>query len=218
MKKLLLVTAIVLAPQAYAQGDLLAGFNVQLSSGMQVSRSSITDAVGYSRYSTNQASDDSAPSILGLSYTGKLGNQFTLGVLAEYNLLKSKAGTSNYTTDYTFASGSTQGAFTFEHSNQMALSVVPGFVVNDSTLLYAKLGYATARVQATGSVANIVNVNGTLLGLGLKKVIQNNIYGFIETNYIPYTNKSITTTGSSSITGTLKTSDYNFLVGVGYKF
>ena len=110
MKKLLLVTAIVLAPQAYAQGDLLAGFNVQLSSGMQVSRSSITDAVGYSRYSTNQASDDSAPSILGLSYTGKLGNQFTLGVLAEYNLLKSKAGTSNYTTDYTFASGSTQGA------------------------------------------------------------------------------------------------------------
>jgi opacity protein-like surface antigen len=108
------------------------------------------------------------------------------------------------------------------------LAVYHSFLVWVITFLSGQIGWVTATAKLTpndNSGDNLnTNVNGYLLGLGVKHLFTKNVYGFAEANYIGYSAGSATAADSfpdgqvTSLGYTNTPTSYNFLVGVGYKF
>ena len=97
---------------------------------------------------------------------------------------------------------------------------MPGYALNADTQIYAKLGYTwitTSCSNGNGSACSDSNETGYNTGLGLKKLIDKNIFVFGEANYITINSKTYNYNDNS---GSYKTSGnaYNLLVGAGYKF
>jgi len=96
--------------------------------------------------------------------------------------------------------------------------------INDTGLLYGKVGYTGATIKASlAGSSDSQTYGGYSLGLGYKQYVTGNLYGFVEANYFNYGN---TTNRNSGLilgvpyieTVTTNANVYNVLVSVGYKF
>lgn len=88
------------------------------------------------------------------------------------------------------------------------LSVEPGAYIGDKALAYAKIGYARATLARDyGSNKS----NGFLYGVGIKKLMTQNVYAGLEIQQIRF--KSETLGGVTS-----RPTQFSGLVTVGYKF
>lgn len=241
MNKIFLASALSAAfvsPTAFAQAKNFEGFGIQLSTGYQNNASKYSNVkIDGSRTNTDSdlgptglagfsnSSSGSAPLNIGLSMTTALSNNFTLGLLAEYNPISMNEGSSNLTLA---GQNIADTAFKSKLENQVSISLVPGYAFTNETMGYAKIGWVTATAKMTpndNSGDNLnTNVNGYLLGLGVKHLFTKNIYGFAEANYIGYSAGSATAADAfpdgqvTSLGYTNTPTSYNFLVGVGYKF
>lgn len=109
--------------------------------------------------------------------------------------------------------------------NTWGLSVEPGYYVTDKTLGYLKFSWFNSTLKSNASVSALGmtdssspsgNVNGAGFGLGAKQMFTDNIYGFLEYQYVTYGSKSIGLGSEATYSG--KPSQNYGLVGVGYKF
>jgi opacity protein-like surface antigen len=236
MKKILLasvLSAAFVSPAVFAQAKNFEGFGIQLSTGYQNNESKYSDGkIDGSRtvidentrqtglLGATNGNSGGMPLNLGIGYTAALNNNFTLGLLVEFNPLSMDSGSSNLTVGGQNVSGA---RFKSKLENQVSVSLVPGYAFTNETMGYAKVGWinASAKLSPNEGGGNLsVNTNGYILGLGVKQLFTKNIYGFAEANYVGYS----ATTGTSTATDGTKLSftntptSYSFLVGVGYKF
>lgn len=110
------------------------------------------------------------------------------------------------------------------------VSVLPGMMVTDNTMLYGKVGYSYAKrdmADADGSWSDDLNYSGVVVGLGVKSLalgkLMGNLplYAFAEVNYAYYGSEkySVMNTFGHSVDSTnLGLSSTTGLVGVGYIF
>ena len=214
IKLLVAAAATVVASSAMAAGSAFEGFNAQLGAGYNSYSPTITDQPNAGPASTFTLGNGGSIAVRpGLGYTAGLGDTFTLGGLVEYDIVNSK----NVAVTQNDKGTITNGLF-IQQKNKTTFSLLPGIAIDASTMAYAKLGYSTFTTQVTAPGLNISSTQGSYnYGLGVKKLLDKNIYVFGEGNYSTITNwnKSYTEgTGSTKFAG----SSYNLIVGVGYKF
>lgn len=226
MKKKLLVAvaATVVASSAMAQSAFQGAYG-QIGIGYENDAPKTTSWQGSSngvQYPTNVAASDGTKGAfsgaIGLGYNFAVTKEFLLGLGVDYSPLTNTTTTNitsmgvNYTQEYKI-------------SNRFNVFVTPGYAIDKDKLAYFKAGYSTQSIKAQGQVGNAgANPSGTqsgyILGLGYKQMITSGFYGFGEANYMSYGNKSLTNNygGGETDTYNVKSSAYQLLVGVGYKF
>ena len=207
------------------------GFYGQLATGFENNtahdvRLTGTDYGGPSNVSTSASpSGGGMPLVVGLGYTMGLNKSFTLGFGVDYSILNQSTDSAGF--GYPTTSSTAVYDYKFSVSNRINLFVSPGYVIDQDKLAYIKLGYSNQGVQyqqtnCCSSPSNTASVNGYLLGIGYKQMIQGQAYVFAEANYYGYSSANLSSTYSDGPGGTVSTSpnlsSYNLLIGVGYKF
>ena len=147
-----------------------------------------------------------------LSYIKAIDENFFLGVGATYDLGSINAGYQNWY-GYNYQA---------KLQNHFSAYIKPGFAVNDSAAIYAKLGYnwTTAKITDSGEIiapgSYSQNIQGFGYGLGTQIFLTKDIFTSVEVMRVNYgkvtfndSNKNPTTFGATTTTGTLS---------VGYRF
>jgi outer membrane immunogenic protein len=222
MKKLLVAAAVtsligtVNAQSAFegAYGQLGVGYDNNNVSSSSLFNGTITVA-------TDSANFGNFAGVVGLGYNFAINKQFLLGVGADYGFMPSSLSK---------ASAQFSNTVGYKISQRYNIFLAPGYVLDKDRLAYLKVGYSSQYLNSTdegnnstrGQSVGSGNANGYVLGLGYKQMIRSGFYGFGEANYFNYSGASFASTRLS--TGEIisnfspKSSAYQFLVGVGYKF
>ena len=194
------------------------------------------------------------PIIIGLGYNFSVAPKWLLGIGVDYSLLSQESSSFSYSgqlnsieTGEAFP-GTLSGA-KLKASNRLNIFITPGYEIDKDKLVYLKAGYSSIKVDATaptsvtsnGTTAPISDpnngfgaafsnpsqtLNGYIIGVGYKQIINKGLYAFGEANYMSYNksnfNSSLTipNSGGVSVTSTSNSglNSYQFLVGVGYRF
>jgi opacity protein-like surface antigen len=214
MKKLLFVLLSSAATTVFAGG--FDGPFVQAYIGAATSQSKISSDSSIDPPSIN--SNQSETSFLGQiagGYSHSFGS-FNLAGSAFYNVGDQNAGTFN-------SARSTAGSnlnLTGKLSNTWGVAIEPGWNFDSTTLGYAKFAYVGTTYKLNDSYtepgysqsgSGNTNFNGVGYGVGLKKLIDKNIYVGGEVVYTQFNSK---TDGGL----TLKPNQMSYMIGLGYKF
>ena len=223
MKKLLVTAAVtsligtVNAQSAFegAYGQLGVGYdnnNVSSSSLFSNTTRVTTDSTNFGNFA----------GVVGLGYNFAINKQFLLGVGADYGFMSSSLSK---------ASAQFSNTVGYKISERYNIFLTPGYVLDKDKLAYLKVGYSSQSLKSTdetpssasrGESIGSGNANGYVLGLGYKHMIRSGFYGFGEANYFNYSGASFASTRLSTAeiisNFSPKSSAYQFLVGVGYKF
>ena len=191
MKRALLIAASValVAPQVFAQAKSFEGFS--LGANAEMARST-TERAG--------VSDSGDGSGLGLQgqYAFALGPQFVMGLG-----LTASTGSRN---------AGRLGATEFSTKDGASFDLLPGFAISESLLLYGKVSALSAtNVAKTGGVETTTSIDGVGYGLGLRGMLDKNLFfqvGYDENRFNEKTIGGVAVKPKASI----------FSLGVGYKF
>lgn len=219
MKPLLYAASLtlgIISTAAHAQALNFEGLDFQLGVGYQstAGKASLSDSTNGAGTISN-ASLGAVATSLGLSYTGAVSKQYTLGAIFETNPLKLKAGSTKTTPPTTY----TVSAYDETFKNVYSFSLEPGYAIDKSSLAYAKVGYSSASAIFTSNDASADSsrrLNGYNLGIGMR-MDTGHFYPFAEINYIKFNsaaNLLANGTGLMSQSG----SSYNLLAGLGYHY
>ena len=200
MKKLLIAVAVastLIAPQAFAQTKNFEGFSLGANVnfvGASTELSAPAVAIRMGETSQNLSLQAAYGFAIGNTSVLSLGLNYGVGDLAGGSI---DAGANRYKLKVT---------------NSYSLYIEPGFVVSESTLVYGKLAYLSAKgVESLNAFSGSANFNGTGFGAGIRTMLSKNLYlqaEFLQSNY---TQKSFGTSGYKP-TASIGT------VGIGYKF
>jgi hypothetical protein len=232
MKFKLLISAmsLMLYGGAFAQ-SAFQGFYGQISTGYEVNSINSVRLTGQDNGGVPNVSNSASPSahsaplVFGLGYTFLVNDKFTLGVGIDYSSLTQTTNAAGFY--YPGFSVKDVYDYDFSVSNRFSVFVSPGFAIDTDKLAYVKLGYSTQQVKYAQTnccsvPSNKANVNGYVLGLGYKQVIKHGLYAFVEANYYAYDKANLSSTYSDGPGGTVsanpKSSVYNILLGIGYRF
>jgi outer membrane immunogenic protein len=174
------LATLLAAPQAFAQAQNFEGFSVV----------GIINANSNSEEWANKA--DTTQSNMGAmaQYDLALGSTWVLGVGTQFGL-----------NDFDIATNA-------KLKNTYGLFIAPGFALNDTTMLYLKVGSASAKVEINGISADLTGLG---YGLGAKYLGNKNVFYQAEYLLNKYDDKTV-----GGLTFKNKTSVLT--VGVGYKF
>jgi opacity protein-like surface antigen len=180
-----------------AQESSFKGLSVYTATGLQkgsVTLSDVTVSNTNIPVPTNDYHSTGTPWMVGLNYAHALSSRITLAAQIDY----------------------------FPVSQQVALSILPGYEFTSRTLGYIRLGWVHAPStvdQGPGRAAYKVNLNGVVGGIGAKYLVTPNLYGFVELNYVKFEQLRFTSwVGQIPITGNANSQAVNLLLGVGYRF
>jgi hypothetical protein len=189
MKKALLLAASVafIAPQAFAQAKNFEGFSV--GANLASTKTTIEDA-------TSSIDGTTASLDLNAQYNFALAPQFVLGVGLTLGTGNNKAGTSVTAVDVIT-------------KNRYALEFTPGYAVSNTLLVYGKVASLSATVEA-GTASE--SVSGVGYGLGVRGLVDKNMYWQVGYDANTYSEKT------SATLGTFKGKSTVLSLGVGYKF
>ncbi|RFO94807.1 hypothetical protein DIC66_21585 [Rhodoferax lacus] len=196
----ILVAVVVCSSYANAQQNPFEGGSVALNLGLQSNSTEISS--GSDRISG--IGWDSQGANLQGAWGWSLSPSFIVSVGASYNLTDVSAGDA----------GTSTGGFSLKRKNAYSVYLEPGFKVSDKTLAYGKVGYENANMQ--GEVAGRSgdkSIDGIGYGLGLRTMLDNNLYLQAEVKQIYYS--SATFPGQST---DFKVHATEGLFGVGYQF
>jgi len=221
IKLLVAAAATVVASSAMAQSAFEGAYG-QLGVGYdQNSLSSSNLTVGGATVVTTPGSNGgSFAGVIGLGYNFSVTKDFLLGIGADYGVMPSSS----------FSGTNAVGTTNTKISNRYNIFVTPGYVIDKDKLAYLKAGYSSQTVKVidgpgsptVGETLGSGSANGYVVGLGYKQMVSKGFYGFGEANYYDYSGANFTAVtlsdGSRISNYSPKTSAYQFLVGVGYKF
>lgn len=223
--KLMVLAMACFSPFIFAQSGF-QGFYGQIATGYEnnsVSNTSLTMNNSSNFPGGNNPTSSTAPIVIGLGYNHVIASAFLMGLGVDYSVLQTNVGNS-------WINGANSGEVNYKVSNRLNLFVTPGYIIDNSAIAYAKIGYSTQTIKAqytngadsaNGSSMGSGNASGYVLGLGYKQMIYGGFYGFGEANYYGYSKITLNSqlADTTLITNfSPSTSAYNFLVGIGYKF
>jgi hypothetical protein len=181
----------------HAQSSQFEGVSVQAATGLQQQTVKVEGlSIRNSPFKLPDQRYDKTvvPFYLGATYTAGLTANLTLGTVLEYSPI----------------------------SNQVSLSVSPGYAFSEQTQGYLKLGWVyspTTVDQGVGRSPIPGYMNGGLAGAGVKRFWTKNIYAYAEFNYIKFANLSFDSWyGGLPISGYARTDAFNIMAGLGYRF
>lgn len=158
---------------------------------------------------------------IGIGYNFGVSDNYILGIGAALYPGHSRSVSTTSVTN--LPSGAAVSHGTYNVSNIFSFSLLPGYVINKSHLVYAKIGYTGSTLNAN-SPGNYpqqsTHVNGTVYGLGYKQLITESVYFFGEGNYAVNREKavSVVTDIGATVKSTANATGYDFILGVGYRF
>ena len=202
---------------AYGQVGLI-GYESYIPKGM----GGTTTAGGVTYPNTSTANHANGPAAnIGIGYNFDIGKNYLLGIGAALYPGHSRSASSTLVT--TTPAGASVKTGTYDVSNIFSLSLIPGYVIDETRLVYAKIGYAGSTINANspGNYPQQSNrVNGTVYGIGYKQFITGSIYAFGEGNYAVNRAKAVTvvTDSGAIVKSTADATGYDFVFGVGYQF
>ena len=167
-----------------------------------------------------------------ISYNFPSNNKFFVGIGVTYDLNKTNIGKQSLTfgPDAEANGDSLEGIVVNAKSklkDHYSIYLQPSYLVNNTTALFAKIGYHEARstysIGGTGNDYFTVTPasykkkhDGLGYGLGLKTFLDNNIFIQAEAEYVDYNSKTIDF--GEGITASLKPETISGKISVGYKF
>ena len=158
-------------------------------------------------------------------------DRFNIAANVFYNIGNQDSGSNNY--GLSGSNGYLNANQSFQMKNSWGVSLEPGFYVTDQTLGYLKLSYFNSQLNynasysahlnspgftASGSANGSSSMNGIGYGLGAKQMFTDNIYGFLEYQYVQYDQWNDSGLFGSGYSTSYKPNQNYGLVGVGYKF
>lgn len=194
MKKLLLTTFVlgsIAASSAFAAGpNDLSGFSIGTTAEFSRGASNATDGT----------SDTGQSTALGLQarYDWSLAPNFALGLGASYSSGVHQAGT--------YASGA---AATI--NNRYSLDIIPTVALANNFQLYGKVSSIYGAASADDG-ANTANVQGVGYGLGVRQMLDKNMYWQAGYDVNQFRDVSFSTGTTSSLKENVLS------IGIGYKF
>lgn len=108
------------------------------------------------------------------------------------------------------------GASTSKEKGRYGVAIEPGYALSRDATTYLKLTYNWARVTQTDSDLSSQNFSGFGYGLGLRYMVNKNVYVYGEWQEVDYGSK--TTDVGDGVFVTIKPKTTLGLFGVGYKF
>jgi hypothetical protein len=250
-KRILAITIVMGASSPAMAQSAFQGFYGQLSTGYENNTASglssplvasngiLTET--FANFSASDKSFGGAPLIAGVGYNFSLSPKWLLGVGADYSLFTQESSRYNYSVVGGGVGDVSADGAKIKVSNRLNIFIAPSYAISEERLVYFKAGYSSVRANHTapGSISldgeplsldgfgvgsnQSKNLNGYILGLGYKQIINGGFYAFSEANYMNYGSQKF---GYERTDGniTFKTSangrldSYQVLVGVGYKF
>lgn len=213
-KKLLLVALSSVVTTAFAGG--FDGPFVQAYIGAATSQSKISsDTPSINPAISTSPSETSFLGQIAGGYSQSFGG-FNLAGSAFYNIGDQNAGNVNL-------ARSTAGSnlnLTGKLSNTWGVAIEPGWNFDSTTLGYAKFAYVGTTYKSNDSYTEPgfsesgtgnTNFNGVGYGVGLKKLIDKNIYVGGEVVYTQFNSKT-----QDGVT--IKPNQMSYMIGLGYKF
>ena len=155
---------------------------------------------------------------ISIGYNFGISRNYLIGIGAALYPGHSRSASSTLVTNGTIVKTGT-----YDVSNVFSFSLTPGYAIDDTRMIYAKVGYAGSTINANspGNYPQQSNrVNGTVYGLGYKQFITESVYAFGEGNYAVNRAKPVTvlTDSGSVVKSTADATGYDFIFGVGYHF
>jgi hypothetical protein len=186
------------------------------------------DAYTEQGFSLKQSSTSSNSGRISLSagYNYIVDPKTLLGVGVEYYSLTPKMTATNLG-----CSSGCNDKLEYQLKDRINIFITPGLVMEKDSLIYGKIGFS--RQSGKGTIRQIVStdandgysvsksVNGYVLGVGYKKMIDEGVYYFGELNYYGYSEfdqNGTTPNGNQASNLYPKPTAYNAIVGLGYKF
>jgi outer membrane immunogenic protein len=214
------VGAVVFSSQALGADAAknFEGYTVQLGTGYQSIKSKTSNILinGVSGVTASDATLNEVPAVLGAGYTFALTNKYLFGVDLEYDLLKSKDGKSNIFVNNALI---VNGGSNTKTKNRMSILLSPGYAVNDTTAIFATVGYFKSSTSCTnddGTACADGSAKGYSLGGKVRFLVNKNVYMFAGASYIKANDKDVAL--SDGTTFKSKADGYSTEFGVGYKF
>ncbi len=229
MKKLILACAIAASSSSVLAAGAFDGPFVQLGIGgvATESNNSYSTRGIYNQVVGNiPGGNTNSGSFLGQILGGysQSVDSFNLAANIFYMIGNQDAGSQTYNTRYLSVPISVSNTVKLE--NTWGISLEPGYYATDKTLGYLKFSWFNSTLKSSPSISALgatdtgnysSNVNGAGFGIGAKQMITNNLYGFLEYQYVTYGSTNFNTTdGGVSISA--KPSQNYGMVGLGYKF
>ena len=197
--------ASVAATPAFSQAKNFAGPSIAVHAGYTGSDTKMTTDTGSLTWGDNDVTYG-----VDLAYSIPVDNNFLISIGATYDFDKIKAGSL------------TDGADSVKLSlkDHYSIYVEPTYAFNNSTALFAKLGYHQAKGSvnvnmAPDSANGSKNFEGWGYGFGIKTFLNNNVFVKAEVSLIEYDKESFGT-GAAAIG--FKPETVSGLISIGYKF
>jgi opacity protein-like surface antigen len=143
-----------------------------------------------------------------LAYSFPVDNNFLISIGATYDFDKIKAGSAGLGF---FADGTDLKLSLKDH---YSFYVEPAYAFNNSTALFAKLGYHQAKGSGSSDGVTVSkNFEGWGYGFGIKTFLNNNVFIKAEASLVEYDKETFT-----EIVGSAKPETISGLISIGYKF
>ncbi len=197
LRKIALVSTLLISTPCFSSSFYLgAGAGPEFASFNQAAR--ISQVGGFdARDSTNL----SGTGIFGTLFGGYgwTHNQFYLA--GELNANLSSVGFQSSNEEVIRG---TYSALHYRIQNSYGLSLLPGYLWKNDTLLYARVGYANGSLKISSSDSSIDNINqridGFRYGLGFRQGITKHVSARMEYSHIDYRSESFTVLTSNATT------------------
>lgn len=203
MKKLLTLGAVSLSCfAASAQTANFEGFSAALNLNL----------VGAS---TKTKLDSAGPALDGLgTNTAAASVQAAYGFAVSNNAVVSIGGTYVLGSPKVFSLDDGSNSVNGKAKSESSIYVEPGYLLSDKTMVYGKLSYESANLNADSASSHVSKgIRGTGFGAGLRTMIDKNMFVQVEVKQVGYGSARF-----DGATGDFKTSSTMGTVGVGYKF
>ena len=225
-RKLLSIFFVFLSGLANAQ-SAFEGFYSQIGAAYE------SNKIGSDSYTEqgisltqNSTSSNSGRISLSAGYNYTFDSQTLIGLGVEYYSIAPKMTASN--------SGCPSGCndkLEYSLKDRFSIFLTPSLVKGNNSLIYGKVGFSRQSGKAT--IRQIVStdandgysasgsVNGYVLGVGYKQMIDQGMYYFGEMNYYGYSafdQNGTTPNGNQASNLYPKPTAYNAIIGLGYKF
>lgn len=201
MKKILITAAVAatfFAPQVFAQTRSFEGFSVGLNLNAATASSEISGAGFF-----NKNGDTTTTAGIQAAYGFPLGDAFVFGIGASYDFGDLKMGSTS-------ASGV---GYELKGKERYSVYFEPGFMIANSSMVYAKIGYQGMRGEINSSTGQSLGDDyfGAGYGAGIRTMVNKNVYlqaEFVQLYFDEKTQNGVRAKPSATV-GT---------IGMGYKF
>ena len=150
------------------------------------------------------------------AYTVGAGTNGFFGFGATYIPFKAELATA--TGSKSGQDGASTNSGKAEIKDYYTLYVQPGYAINNTSAIYAKVLYANAKLDVSGATSSSKDLEGWGAGIGLKTFLDKNLFIQTELNYTEFDSVKVTGTGNLAGTVTAKPKIAGGTINIGYQF